>query len=212
MDDDTLRRGQPTVHKAFGEATAVLVGDALACMSFGCLVRYTTTATPPTILLQCVKELADISSLQGLVNGQYADMVSEGKPCTPNRLAYIHANKTGALLAFSLKAGALLAAATPHALAIIAELGIALGALFQVVDDYLDVSVSTLQLGKTAGKDNVQEKATYVSVHGLEATKQAISSLSQQAYHLLDSLKNVDASVETGRLRHLVAYLQTRAY
>jgi geranylgeranyl pyrophosphate synthase len=212
MDDDDLRRGQPTVHKAFDEATAVLVGDALACMSFGCLIRYSPKTIASTILLQCVQELSDISSLQGLVNGQYADMVSEGKPCTPERLSYIHANKTGALLAFSLRAGALVAEASPKALSIISTLGSVLGELFQVVDDYLDVSVSTSQLGKTAGKDLVQEKATYVSVHGLEATKRQVNSLSQQGNLLLKALKTEVATVEVSRLEALVTFLQTRAY
>ena len=212
MDDDALRRGQPTVHKAFDEATAVLVGDALACMSFGCLIRYSPSTIHPTVLLQCVQELSDISSLQGLVNGQYADMVSEGKPCTPERLAYIHANKTGALLAFSLRVGALVANVSTEALLIVSTLGGVLGELFQVVDDYLDVSVSTTQLGKTAGKDLLQEKATYVSVHGLEATKQQIKALSQQAYHLLEALKNESDRVDIRKLQALVAFLQTRAY
>ncbi len=212
MDDDDLRRGQPTVHKAFDEATAVLVGDALACMSFGCLVRYAGAATPPAVLLQCVHELSAISSLQGLVNGQYADMVSEGKPCSPERLTYIHANKTGALLAFSLRLGALLGRASVEVLGVISDLGATLGALFQVVDDYLDVSVSTGRLGKTAGKDVLQEKATYVSVYGIQATQHQIEALSQQAYQQLTLLKAQSAGVEVGRLEQLVRFLQTRAY
>jgi geranylgeranyl pyrophosphate synthase len=181
-------------------------------MSFGCLIRYASEGTPPAVLLHCVQALADVSSLQGLVNGQYADMVSEGKPCTAERLTYIHTNKTGALLAFSLRLGALLAEASASAVALVVQLGETLGQLFQVVDDYLDVSVSTVQLGKTAGKDVAQEKATYVSVHGLMATKTQIDALSQHAYQLLEALRTECPTVEITRLQALVAFLQTRAY
>ncbi len=211
MDNDDLRRGQPTVHKAFNEATAVLVGDALACMSFGCLVRYSPHTTP-AVLLQCVQELSDISSLKGLVNGQFADMVSEGKPCSVQRLSYIHANKTGALLAFSLTAGALFACVPPEVLTLVTQLGTVLGELFQVVDDYLDVSASTTHLGKTAGKDVLQEKATYVSVHGLQETKAHIEALSQRAFAILTQLHTMLPAINTQPLAQFIQFLQTRTY
>lgn len=211
MDNDDLRRGQPTVHKAFNEATAVLVGDALACLSFGCLVRY-SPHTPPEVLLQCVQELSDISSLHGLVNGQYADIVSEGKPCSPQRLSYIHANKTGALLAFSLRAGALFAAVSAPTLATVTHLGALLGELFQVVDDYLDVAASTTHLGKTAGKDVLQEKATYLSVHGLPATKAHIEWLSHESVNTLRQLQQTLPHIDIQPLLNLVQFLQTRTY
>jgi geranylgeranyl diphosphate synthase type II len=165
MDDDDLRRGKPTSHKVFGEAMAILAGDALLTFAFELAARSEKTSV--------VRDLAQMAGPAGMVGGQVLDVRNEGKTPerpTPDRetLARIHRWKTGALIRGAARAGALLAGADPAPLTAYGE---ALGLAFQVVDDVLDVEATTEQLGKTAGKDAAAGKLTYPRLYGLEAAK-----------------------------------------
>ena len=172
MDDDDLRRGKPTSHKVFGEGIAVLAGDALLTIAFELASRCAGTKRYPAAEL--VKELAYSSGSQALVAGQVVDLECEGKKITAAQLKYIHEMKTGALITSSIRLGAMSANATARQLKDLSDFGQALGLAFQVVDDILDLTQTSAQLGKSAGKDLKSEKATYPSILGMaKAEKEA---------------------------------------
>ncbi len=209
MDDDDTRRGKPTTHRAFDEATAVLVGDALACFAFECLIAY-TPETYPLILLELVQTLAGVGSFKGLVNGQYADMWSHESPASLAQLRYIHAQKTGALLEFAVLAPARLAG-VPQEIQEALGLWVSdLGQLFQATDDLLDATASSDALGKTAGKDAMQEKLTYVSLLGIDGTQAEIHRLVQSANQHLVQLARLGLQVEI--LQELQDFIQHRGH
>src|SRR5579859_4004994 len=165
LDNDDLRRGKPTCHKKFGEATAILAGDALLTLAFE-----TIAATPvaPARTTAMVGEVAGAAgTVNGMVGGQVADLESEAKRIAPEMLEYIHRSKTAALIRASVAAGALCAGADTEDVARLRRFGEAIGWAFQVTDDILDVEESSAALGKTAGKDIAQQKATYPAIHGL---------------------------------------------
>ena len=175
LDDDDLRRGKPTCHKKFGEATAILAGDALLTLAFE-----TIAATPvsPERRIAMVTEIASAAgTVNGMVGGQVADLEAEGKPVGPEMLEYIHRSKTAALIRASITAGALCMGAPPEDVARLRRFGETIGWAFQVTDDILDVEESSAALGKTAGKDVAQQKATYPSVFGLERSHQIAKEL-----------------------------------
>ena len=188
MDDDDYRRGRPTSHKVFGEAIAILAGDALLTLAFGLIAAGAGRTADPMLTARVVGEVAEAAGTRGMVGGQVVDIESEGLQVSPERLDYIHLHKTAALIRVSLQAGALIAGAAPAQLAAVGACGEALGLAFQIVDDILDVEGSTEELGKTAGKDAQQQKATYPAFHGLEASRAKARALIDQAKEALAPL------------------------
>ncbi|MBI2492732.1 MAG: polyprenyl synthetase family protein [Candidatus Rokubacteria bacterium] len=171
MDDDDYRRGRLTSHKVFGEAIAILAGDALLTLAFRLVADNAASVKDPRAVGDAVAEIADAAGTAGMVGGQVVDIESEGKAVSAGTLEYIHLHKTAALIRASLRVGARLAGGDAAAVAAISEAGRDLGLAFQIVDDILDVEGSLEQLGKTAGKDQRQRKATYPALHGLEASR-----------------------------------------
>jgi farnesyl diphosphate synthase len=181
MDDDVLRRGKPTVHVEFDEATAMLVGDALQAQSFQ-LLSEPGLADGPELQLEMVKTLAVAAGSRGMAGGQAIDLESTGKPLSQTELEFMHVRKTGALISAAVKLGALCAGACPPALEQYAH---RVGLAFQVVDDVLDAEASTATLGKTAGKDSKQGKPTYVSAMGAPRAKAFAEELRRGAQEAL---------------------------
>jgi geranylgeranyl diphosphate synthase, type II len=187
MDNDDLRRGKPTAHKAFDEATALLAGDALLTRSFGILAE--SYAHDPALVTGLVSELATAAGSRRLIGGQMEDLLAEKKTkVTPEALAYIHMNKTAAMFEASLAMGARCSGASESVTGVLRGAGRDLGLAFQVVDDILDTTSDTKTLGKTAGKDARDGKATYVSVHGLEAARHVARHFSDASIAALKSL------------------------
>lgn len=205
MDDDDLRRGRPTCHKVYGEAMAVLCGDALLTESF--IVLAQTSATRRYGAREYIAELAEAGGSRKLIGGQVMDLEGEGKTLTKRDLVRIHEAKTAALLTTSLRLGAMSANATPAKLEALTRFGHALGLAFQVIDDILDVTQSTEMLGKTAGKDQAVEKCTYPAVLGLEASRREAVKLTQAA---MDALKPLGK--KAARLGEIANYLLKREY
>jgi geranylgeranyl pyrophosphate synthase len=170
MDNDDLRRGRPTAHKQFDEATALLAGDALLTLAFLLLARHYAQA--PALCAALTGELADAAGSERLIGGQMEDLLAEKKTdATAAELEYIHHNKTGAMLSAALVAGGLCGGAGESELAILRAAGRHLGLAFQITDDILDATADTATLGKTAGKDAKAGKTTYVKLHGLETSR-----------------------------------------
>lgn len=163
MDNDDLRRGRPTAHKAFGEATAILAGDALLTLAFEVLAEAGNCAV--------IREIAWASGVGGMAGGQYIDLQSEGKQLTLAELREIHRCKTGALIRVAVRSGALLAGASPNALAALTIYGEHVGLAFQIADDILDVVGDEAAIGKPVGSDVANEKATYPALLGLEQAR-----------------------------------------
>jgi geranylgeranyl diphosphate synthase type II len=187
MDNDDLRRGRPTAHRAFDEATALLAGDALLTRAFGIIAD--AYSQRPSLAIALVGELAGAAGSRRLVGGQMEDLLAEKSGgATPEGLRFIHLNKTAAVIEASLAMGGLCADAPPAALAILREAGRELGLAFQIVDDILDATSDTATLGKTAGKDARAGKATYVSVHGIDAARSFARTRSDAAVEALRRL------------------------
>jgi geranylgeranyl diphosphate synthase type II len=205
MDDDDLRRGQPTCHKVYGEGMAVLCGDALLTESF--IVLAQTTATKRYGTRDYVMELAVTGGSQKLIGGQVMDLEGEGKKLTKRDLVRIHEAKTAALLTSALRLGGMTANATPAKLEALTNFGYALGLAFQVIDDILDVTQSTEVLGKTAGKDEAVEKSTYPAILGLDASRKEAARLTKAA---MDALKPFGK--KAARLQEIATHLLKREY
>ena len=184
MDDDDLRRGRETCHKKFGEATAILAGDALQVLSFQAIAEDTKLSSETRIDL--IRGLS--RAAVRMVVGQQHDLESEGKSLTLPEIEIIHINKTGALIAFSANAGAKIAGADGEVGKAISDYAEGLGLLFQITDDLLDVTASTEELGKTAGKDEAAGKATYPSVLGVEATRAKIAEVRERIVSVLEKV------------------------
>ena len=205
MDDDDLRRGRPTSHKVFGEGVAVLCGDALLTEAFTIIAQ-----TPPTkkyTAREYVSELAITGGSRKLIGGQILDLEGEGKTLTKKQLVQIHEAKTAALLTSSLKLGAMTANATPKKLEAVTDFGYNLGLAFQVIDDILDVTQTTEQLGKTAGKDEAVDKSTYPAVMGLEKSKKEAARLTKKALAALKPLGK-----KAIRLEEIAHYMLDREF
>lgn len=205
MDDDDLRRGRPTCHKVYGEGMAVLCGDALLTEAFIVLAKAKGTERYPVGAM--VAELAETGGSRKLIGGQVLDLEGEGKNLSLEELLRIHEAKTAALLTCSVRLGAMSANASPEQLAALSKFGYALGLAFQVIDDILDVTQTTEALGKTAGKDQSVDKATYPSVIGLEASRQEAHRLTAEA---LGALEPLGAKGE--RLREIAEWMLVRGY
>jgi geranylgeranyl diphosphate synthase, type II len=172
MDNDDLRRGRPTAHKAFDEATALLAGDALLTHAFALVAK--TSPGRPALAAALVRELGDAAGSRRLIGGQMADLLAEKKNRHAAReVEFIHLNKTAAMIEAALVMGGWCGGAGKSATAILRRAGRHLGLAFQIVDDILDVTAPTGVLGKTAGKDVKAGKATYVALHGLEKARRA---------------------------------------
>ena len=184
MDDDDLRRGQPTVHKAYDEATAILAGDALLTLAFDIIADDATQISDRT-RLALISSLARASGLGGMVGGQMLDLAAETIKPDEQGIIALQAMKTGALIRFACEAGALIGNATIDDRARLAEFGAAIGLAFQLADDLLDITADTISLGKTAGKDIAAGKATLVALHGADWTRRQLDGLVTQAGELL---------------------------
>jgi geranylgeranyl diphosphate synthase type II len=188
MDDDDYRRGRLTNHKVFGEAIAILAGDALLTLAFRLIADNAGRMADPRMISRVIADVAEAAGTGGMVGGQVVDIESEGKSVPAETLDYIHLHKTAALIGVSLRAGATLAGGRPEQVTAIGDAGQALGLAFQIVDDILDVEGSLAELGKTAGSDERKKKATYPAYHGLEASKQRARMLIEETKRLLSPL------------------------
>lgn len=177
MDDDALRRGKPTVHIAFDEATAILAGDALQALAYETLV---CAEWPDAAKLAALQELISASGSRGMCGGQQLDMEAGGKTLTLADLQIVHALKTGALIKAAIRLPAIVAGADSDARAALDAFADDLGLAFQIQDDILDVEASTEQLGKSAGKDATQAKATYPALLGLDGAKALLAELAER--------------------------------
>ncbi|MFV0282507.1 MAG: polyprenyl synthetase family protein [Castellaniella sp.] len=205
MDDDDLRRGRPTVHRHFDdEALAMLAGDALQPLAFDCLAQMPIA---PALIVQAVQLLARAAGSDGMVGGQAIDCASVGLELPVEALQHMHRMKTGALLEASVLLGGVVAGASSTARAGLESYASAMGLAFQVVDDILDVTADSATLGKTAGKDVAQGKPTYVSIMGLEGSRELLASLREQAYAALLPL-----GPSASRLRELADYIIGRSH
>ncbi len=202
MDDDDLRRGKPTVHKAYDEATAILVGDGLQALAFEWIVDTPELTADQQVRL--IKLLSKSVGFDGMVGGQAMDIAAEGQSLEPADLAQVHARKTGALIEASVVAGAICADATDFQQAALRAFAQRIGLAFQVMDDVLDVTATSEELGKTAGKDIDAEKSTYVASLGAEGARIYAETLLTEA---IDSLVDFgDAAVELKQLGHLMVH------
>ena len=183
MDNDDLRRGKPTVHKAFDEATAILVGDGLQAFAFEWVSE--TEGLSDTQKIQLVKLLSKSVGFDGMVGGQAMDIAAEGKSLDVAALKEVHLRKTGALIEASVLAGAICANATETQIAALHQFSRNIGLAFQVMDDVLDVTASSETLGKTAGKDIAAEKSTYVACMGVDDARAYANQLLDEALALL---------------------------
>lgn len=187
MDDDDLRRGRPTVHKAYDEATGILVGDSLQALAFEVLTE-DNEFTSPAQRLAMVRVLTRASGSRGMCGGQAVDIESEGQSLTLERLQSLHARKTGALILASLRLAACAGHPTPAQVQALNTYGRAIGLAFQIQDDVLDVTQSTEALGKTAGKDIAQQKSTYPSLLGLDEAARRARATFDEARACLQAL------------------------
>ncbi|AGF75038.1 geranyltranstransferase [Bartonella australis AUST/NH1] len=184
MDNDTLRRGRPTVHKAFDEATAILAGDALLTFAFEIIAHKAYTLGPQT-KIDLITSLAQASGLGGMVGGQILDLEAEKKPQDYSAVITLQRMKTAALISFACKAGAIIGKASEVLTQQLATFGTYIGLAFQITDDLLDVTASSLTLGKTTGKDKTANKATLISLCGVQETQKKRDELITKAEELL---------------------------
>ncbi|WP_232324909.1 polyprenyl synthetase family protein [Halobacillus mangrovi] len=203
MDDDDVRRGLPTNHRRFDEATAILAGDALLTLSSQIIVEDVHLTDKEKVYL--VRELSKASGPKGMVEGQMMDMLSEDKQISITELEHIHKNKTGQLLRFSIIAGAFLGNASETSLVEMKKMGNALGLIFQIQDDILDVTGDAEVMGKPIGSDEGNNKSTYPSLLGLEGAK------SQKEQYLMTAQEALaNAGVDQTVLSELIDYLSSR--
>ncbi len=215
MDDDTLRRGRPTLHVAHGEGTAILAGDGLLTEAFALLAREPDGAEPVRLRrrMRTVGEIARAAGACGMVGGQAIDLAAAGAVARDGggaafgveRLREMHAMKTGALIRVSAVAGAIMAGATPAAIEGIADYASALGLAFQIVDDILDVEGTAADLGKTAGKDAAAGKPTYPAIVGLERSRELAADAHAEARRAL-----ARAGIASGRLHEIAGWVAGR--
>jgi geranylgeranyl diphosphate synthase type II len=206
MDNDDLRRGRPTCHKQFDEATAILAGDGLLTAAFFVLADAAAQHPQQAAAYAAIcRLLAAASGYEGMVGGQMADLLAEGQPSTLDQVEVIHRMKTGALLTASVRAGAVLGDGSPEQVEALTRFGEKFGLIFQITDDLLDVEGQSDEMGKPTGMDAVRQKATYPGILGVAAAKSQARELVAGA--LLDLQSFGDAAEP---LRHLVQYLLIR--
>jgi geranylgeranyl diphosphate synthase type II len=194
MDNDDFRRGKPSTHRQFGEALAVLAGDALIPLAYEVFITRTPPIVKDSTRVQIIKEFSETIGATGLVGGQSVDCETEGKTINKETLNYIHNNKTGALYRFALRAGAILAECTSEKLNAITRYAENIGLAFQISDDILDITGSKENLGKTPGKDKASGKNTYPSLYGMETSLQELEKLCNEAIIFLNS-ENINSEI-----------------
>ncbi len=204
MDDDSLRRGKPTVHVAFDEATAILTGDGLQTLAFELLAQ---APVEPATALAMVRALAQAAGMQGMVAGQAIDLASVGTALDADALRRMHAAKTGALIRAAVALGALAAAADVRTRATLDDFADALGLAFQIRDDILDVEGDPALIGKTAGKDAARDKPTYPAILGLDASRALLERLLQRMDDALAALP-----FDTAELARLARFAAARGH
>jgi len=197
MDDDDLRRGRPTCHIVYGEALAILAGDALLTMAFD------IAAQSGNALL--IQEIARAAGVAGMVGGQVLDLEGEGKRLSLDAMRQVHACKTGALIRVAVRSGALLGGATPQQMAALTQYGESIGLAFQIADDILDVTSTDEVLGKPVGSDAENEKSTYPALLGIEKSKELANQAVEKAVTALDSF-----GTEADAFRALARYIVDR--
>jgi geranylgeranyl diphosphate synthase type II len=203
MDNDDLRRGRPTNHKVYGEATAILAGDCLLTEAFLLIAR--AEAVPAVILLDIIKDIAEASGGNGMAGGQAIDLEYEGRKISAEELEFLHRHKTGCLIEVSVVSGAKLAGAEGSRLAAIKTYGQSIGLAFQIADDILDVEGGSEEMGKATGGDAKKEKATYPSILGLEKSKTLATNLAKRA---VEALQGFDRRADP--LREIARYIVSR--
>ena len=187
LDNDDLRRGRPTCHKIFGEATAILAGDALQTQAYQVLSQLRCSAEAR---VRIIEEIArGTGTINGMIGGQVVDLEAEHKKPDNETLEYIHRSKTAALITASVVSGGIYAGASDEQVEYLRRYGQAIGLAFQIVDDILDVTQTSEQLGKTAGKDIASEKATYPALFGIEKSRQKAASLLHSASQALEQIQ-----------------------
>lgn len=207
MDNDDFRRGNPTNHKVFGEAVAILAGDALLTQAFSLLSSpFFAANVPPERIITVIHEIAHAAGSRGMVGGQLVDMESEGKKDLDLPIVqFIHTHKTGALIKASVKCGAILGGADERQIAAITRYGEAIGLAFQIADDILDIEGTTEVIGKDAGSDQARGKATYPAVIGLKESRRRAAELLEIA---LEAISSFDDRAEP--LREIAQYILAR--
>ncbi len=203
MDDDDLRRGQPTNHKVFGEAMAILAGDSLLTEAFHTMARDCENGQASAVL-EVIRRIAKASGSEGMAGGQALDLLSEKKKISPEELKRLHQHKTGKLIQVSVEAGAILGGATAEQLERLGTYGESIGLSFQIADDVLDIE-GGVEIGKDIGSDIENEKATYPSILGLEESKKLAAQLTEKA---LSALINFDSKADP--LREIARYVVYR--
>ncbi|MGF7185809.1 geranylgeranyl diphosphate synthase type II [Desulfitispora alkaliphila] len=205
MDDDDYRRGKLTNHKVYGEATAILTGDALLTKAFELIAFNATLGINEKNIIKVLGEISSAAGSQGMVGGQVVDMQSENKSIGFDTLKYIHTHKTGDLFKASVRAGAILANASDKQLAALTEYAEQLGLAFQITDDILDVEGDAQVIGKAVGSDQKNQKSTYPSLFGIDQSKEMAYNSVSKAINALDIFGS-----EADRLRKIANYLTKR--
>jgi geranylgeranyl diphosphate synthase type II len=205
MDDDDFRRGRPTSHKVYGEAVAVLAGDALLTDAFKVLASSAPRSALPAAIIETITELANAAGSAGMVGGQVIDLLGEGKPKTIEQLEELHGKKTGALFLAAVRGGARMGGASDAEIESLDAYARALGLAFQVVDDLLDVQGSADQMGKRTQKDQARGKATYPAILGIERSVDLARELERRAHGALANFGE-----RGGPLRHIATFVVER--
>ena len=208
LDTDDLRRGKPTNHKVFGEATAILAGDALLTQAFIVMTRAAgMESIPPDCILKATHEMAGALGSTGMIGGQVVDLESEGQPITAETLEYIHIYKTGFLIRACIRCGGILSQATAGQLNSLSRFGAHIGLAFQIIDDILDITGDQEKLGKDIGSDLTKDKATYPALYGLEESKRKAEELVEQS---INCLKEFDDRADP--LREIARFFVQRTF
>ena len=208
LDNDDLRRGKPTNHKVFGEAVAILAGDALLTQAFVIMTRAAGMETvPPELILRATHEMAGALGSTGMIGGQVVDLESEGKKINPETLEYIHIYKTGFLIRACIRCGGILGQATEEQVSSLSRFGSHIGLAFQIIDDILDVIGDQEKLGKDIGSDLNKDKATYPALYGLEESRSKAEDLIKES---LDCLKKFDNRADP--LREIARFFVQRTF
>jgi geranylgeranyl diphosphate synthase, type II len=204
MDNDDYRRGKLTNHKVFGDALAVLAGDALLTLAFDVMTRQ-VPAGQEAVVLRIIQEVSAAAGVKGMIGGQVADILCEGQQANETTLSFIHEHKTGALLTAAVRVGALAAHASPEVLQSLTAYARKLGLAFQIVDDILDVIGEQEKLGKAVGADAMLEKMTYPLLYGVEKSRDMVKQLTEEALEELRLLP-----YDTSLLQEIARYLVDR--
>ena len=205
MDDDDFRRGKPTCHRQFGEAAAILAGDALLTQAFAIVTG--SPDLPPALSAPIAAEIAGACGPEGLIGGQMADLNAAGKEIDLPALEYIHTHKTGALLLASVRCGALAAGGGEEDMKNLTRYGRRVGLGFQIVDDILDIEGDPAETGKATGRDHRHQKATYPALFGVESSRQRARELVEEA---LDALGRYGPEADS--LRGLARFIEKRSH